>query len=459
MSIKFWTFASATIAVLATPVAQVAAETRSCDAGYVATNRATGAEFVFGEFVARGHCSRNGDRCRELARNLAHDCMRDHWTARWDRTRPAKCRSQNVEGYGFDDLKGAIEAAACHRGWGTSAPVTLRITGHSKGQTGKCRRQTELTDSYRVTPEICASITSRPTAPPSTRRDKAWTIPPSDTRDATSNLRFPADMPSIRYPRGFNGCSSTERQQIRRAWALAHYSTWIADGAMDWMKRNGRYRKAAWEHGLRTSGGFRTINYAARAWFGPMNGESFGEASGTVGKLWSKRFRGKTFTVSCRTNDAGQGAHPCYRRNPGTGRPPGANHLVYGRINFCAGFFAADRDDWSRARTVAHELLHWMTSPSGRAILDTHTHCHGGGRCSTDKGYGREAARHLANYDGGSGIRAKRRRINHRKRALRNNDNYAWFIHDIGRAAHDHGWARNVGLEPLRQFPADGFRW
>lgn len=450
---------SALICLSGTSAFQASAKSRSCEASYVAVNRATGAEFVFGEFVARGQCGSNGNRCRELARNLAHDCMRDHWNERWDRARPAKCRSNNVERYGFDDLKQKIESEACYRAWGTSAPVQMRITANTTGKNKVCRRQRELTDSYEVTPEICAGIKTKPIVPPVTTNNQAWDIPANDTLNATSNLKFPSSMPSINFPNGYKGCSSSEKKKIQRAWALAHYSTWIANEAMGWMKRKGEYRKAAWHHGLRTTGDNRTINYAARAWFGPMNDESFGEAKGTLNKVWNERFRGKSFTVMCRTNDDNKGAHPCYRNDPSTGNSISANHIVLRRVNFCANFFGSDRDDWSRTRTLTHELFHWVTSPKGHAIMDTHTHCHGGGNCSTNKAYGRERSRHLSNYDGGSGSRAKTRRVEHRKRALRNNDNYAWFIYDIGRAAYDHNWAKSVGLVPLNQFPAEGFPW
>ena len=444
-------------AVLATTEAR--SNSRSCDAGYVATNRADGSHFVFGEFVARGECGANGDTCRKKARKLAHDCMKTHWRDRWDRRRPPACRSSDVVEYRFDDLKGAIEAGACHRGWGRTATVTMRIEGHSKGKNDHCRGRSELTSSYEVTPEICAGIDSRPPERPSTSGAEALVIPANTRRDATSGLKFPASMPAIRYPKGFFGCSAGDKTKLRRAWAMAHYMVWTADRAMDWMERKGQYRKRAWDHTFRDPASNEHVNYAPRAWFGPMNDESFGEASGTIEKLWGKRFTGKTFTVMCRKSGS-SGSHPCFTGNPGGNGRPTANHIVYGRVNFCAKFFDDRRTDFTRARTVVHELLHWLSTPRGHAVRDTHTHCHGVSRCTTDKGYGRAASHHLSNYDGGNRGTAnakKRRRVDHRKRALRNNDNYAWFIHDIGRAAYEKSWP--PGLPRLTHFPAPGFRW
>ena len=435
--------------------APLQAKTRSCDAGYVATNTKTGAQFVFGEFVARGSCSGNGDKCRERARSAAKSCMAAHWRERWEGATPAACKTGSVERYNVINLKSTIETNACALGWARDETAEISLAGHTKGQTGACGSRTTHTSSYRVTPEMCAANEARPARPPSGREGQALIIPANDTRDPVSGYDFPASMPKIRYPKGYHGCTAAQKTHLQKTWAMAFYMVWISDMAMDWMKRKGQYRKAAWDHTFRNPATNDYINYAPRAWFGPMNDESFGEARGVIKKLWEKRMTGKTFTVKCRADDRNQGPHPCFASNPGGNGRPGANHIIYGTINFCASAFGGDR--YSGARRVVHELLHWMTSPKGFPILDTHTHCHSGGGCTTDKGYGRAKAHHLSNYDGGSGLLAKRRRVGHRKRALRNNDNYAWFIHDFGRHAWDKNW--DTGLPKLTQFPSAGFRW
>jgi hypothetical protein len=154
------------------------------------------------------------------------------------------------------------------------------------------------------------------------------------------------------------------------------------------------------------------------------------------------------------------GMHPCYMNNPGGDGPPGANHILPGKINFCAGFFDPARTDAERGRGIVHETLHWMRNPAGFALSDAHTHCHGGGNCDTDKAYHREKSLHLSNYDGGiagSEKAKKRRREKHRKLAWRNNDNYAYFIYDLGNAAYTR--QAGDGLPSLTQFPAPGFTW
>ena len=77
-----------------------------------------------------------------------------------------------------------------------------------------------------------------------------------------------------------------------------------------------------------------------------------------------------------------------------------------------------------------------------------------------DKAYSRENAAHLANYDGGSARTSntqKRRRVDYRRRAIRNNDNYAFFTLDIGRFAYS--GTSTKGLPALTEFPAPGFEW
>lgn len=109
---------------------------------------------------------------------------------------------------------------------------------------------------------------------------------------------------------------------------------------------------------------------------------------------------------------------------------------------------------------MVHELLHWLRTKNGTVVGDTHMHCHGIARCTTDKAYGEEDSAHLANYDGGDeGTKnaQKRRRVDHRKRALRNNDNYANFIYYLGRKAYTR--STDYALPVVDQFPTRDFTW
>lgn len=287
---------------------------------------------------------------------------------------------------------------------------------------------------------------------------------PNDTIDPVSGLTFPKSMPKVRYPTGYNGCSADEKKRVQRGWAMAHYMTWVAHQAMDWMAKHDQYRADAWQHGYQLPTKMNEwANYAPRGWFGPYTEGRFDIVNHAIAKLWKDRLLGKTFTVNCRTNDDNKGAHPCYRKNPGTGKNPSANHIVYGTINFCNRAFeggATQEDAYHFARRVIHELVHWLRLKNGHVAGDLHVHCHGALRCSTEKMYGPELSSHLGNYDGGDRGRASaqaRRAADHVNKALRNNDNYAYFIYYIGRLAH--GGSPLPGLPQLKRFPADGFEF
>lgn len=261
--------------------------------------------------------------------------------------------------------------------------------------------------------------------------------------DSVTGQKFPTDMPSIRWPKGFKGCSAGDKRQIKEAWALAHYYMWRSTQLMNYLKQNASRRKTMWVDGYDPSvandrGGYR--NHSPRAWFGPYNSRRFKDVHGAIDKVWHKRFRGKTFTVKCRVKPSNKGAHPCYLKDPSTGNRPSANHIVYGTINFCKSWF--ERDKFSRARTIVHEVFHWLKIPgSAYWVTDLHTHCDKG-RCKTEKMYGRARASHLAHVSGF--------RDGHYKRATRNNDNYAIFIYMLGRRIYE---------GDVTRFPSKSFGW
>jgi hypothetical protein len=260
-------------------------------------------------------------------------------------------------------------------------------------------------------------------------------------REPVTGRRFPQDMPEVRFPSGYQGCSESDKKVIREAWVYAHYHLWRADQVLDWLARNSKWREEAWGHGYNPNAK-EYRNYSPRAWFGPYNGDRFDVVDSAIEKAWG-RIHGKSFKVKCRVKE--NGGHPCYVRNPGGNGRPSANHIVYGTINFCQGFFESfdkKRSVHFRARTVVHEVSHHLLLKNSRGVVkDTHTHCDNG-RCRTEKMYGGAKASHLARVRG----------INegHYKRAIRNNDNYAYFAFFVGRMAYS---------GDLTRFPAEGFNF
>jgi hypothetical protein len=60
---------------------------------------------------------------------------------------------------------------------------------------------------------------------------------------------FPADMPPVRWPEGYDGCSRVDLANIRKAWVFAHYFTWRAYQVMEFIARNDSHRKELWDDG------------------------------------------------------------------------------------------------------------------------------------------------------------------------------------------------------------------
>lgn len=267
-------------------------------------------------------------------------------------------------------------------------------------------------------------------------------------KEPRTGLYFPADMPAIRWP-DFDGCSADDRNEIYEAWALAHFYAWRADQIMQYLSRNSSHRQHLWDYEYINDHGKAPDydNASMRGWFGPYDGKRFGHIRDSVAKVWNERFRGRTFTVKCRNNAGNRGAHPCYRKIPSTGHYPSANHIVYGTINFCSGWF--DERVSLRAKTVVHEIYHWLKVPhSAYWVSDTHDYWIACGRYRTARPLYGELAVYVANF---SGCRDR-----NYERAWRNNDNYALFSYMFGRAVYDGKTVR--GLD-FTQFPGPDFKW
>lgn len=291
----------------------------------------------------------------------------------------------------------------------------------------------------------------RPTKPAPAGKPLALVFSGNSASNRIEGYDFPTDMPAVRWPEGYTNCSASEAQKIRQAWVFAHYYTWRTQQVMEYLVRSESRRSRMWNDGYvaqikDASGNY--VNHSPRGWFGPYDEKRFSRIRASIDKVWDERFRGTTFTVKCRTNDSNTGAHPCYRNNPQTGSQPSANHIVYGTINFCNGWF--DKPVSRRAKTVVHEVFHWLRIPgTGWWVADIHDYW--SGSCLQYRAaralYGERAA-YLAS-DGG----CKDWNYN---RAWRNNDNYALFIYMLGKAIYDR---KAVNGMPMTQFPSSGFKW
>lgn len=253
-------------------------------------------------------------------------------------------------------------------------------------------------------------------------------------KDPVSGLDFPVDMPAINYPE-FIGCNATDKKEVQEAWAYAHFSMWRAYQLINFIA--GRDNKEElWKRGYIASD--KDQNWSPQAWFGSFKDSRFRfqlihEA---INKAWNDRFLGKKydFKVKCREGGSG-GEHPCYIKDSDGSYKYSGNHILLGTINFCPPFFEAKTQPIrTRARTVIHEVFHWL-SAKGLYVSDTHTHSDkGGGICKTktEKMYGFDDAMHLATSEGCWGNNTL-----HREMAARNNDNYAYFIQRLGNAIWD----------------------
>jgi hypothetical protein len=251
--------------------------------------------------------------------------------------------------------------------------------------------------------------------------------PNSPTRELFGDP-YPLDMPDPVIPGYFEGCSESDIAVVKRAWARAHHHAWRAVQVLEWLNVRDD-RAAVWTFGYDPNIGSYAngfTNHVPRAWFGAFEGERFRQALRTYRKVWQERFLGSAFAIKCRMKDKG-GAHPCYTMDVT------ANHIVLGTINFCSGYFDANAWIEDQARIIVHEIFHWTTVPEGHGewITDRHDYwdkCGIGGYHAVQPMYRDKAAYIGANR--GCGER-------NYERAVRNNDNYAFFARELGRRVYD----------------------
>lgn len=253
-------------------------------------------------------------------------------------------------------------------------------------------------------------------------------------KDPVSGLDFPTDMPPINYPE-FIGCNAQDKKEVQEAWAYAHFSMWRAYQLINYIA--GRDDKAdLWKLGYVESD--RDLNWSPRAWFGSFKDSRlrFQLIHEAINKAWNDRFLGKKYSFKAKCREGGSGGeHPCYLKDSNGDYKYSANHIALGTINFCPVFFENKvQPIRTRARTVIHEVFHWLSS-KGLYVSDTHTHSDKNGalcKTKTEKMYGFDDALHLASSNGCWGNDTL-----HREMAARNNDNYAYFIQRLGNAIWD----------------------
>jgi hypothetical protein len=267
-------------------------------------------------------------------------------------------------------------------------------------------------------------------------------------------LEFPADMPPVRWPKGYDGCSRVDVANIRKAWVLAHYLTWRAHQVMEFIARNDSHQKELWDDGYLPNYGNQKdgfTNYAPRAWFGPFDEKRFDRIRESIAKVWEERFLGKTFEVTCRIDDseAIESPHPCYTVDVATGERPSANHWPIWKINFCESYFNNfDARLFSHGKGIVHEVFHWLQIPgTGLFVTDRHNYYQDDQWVTVKPLYGDKAA-HIANNPGKNDWNYSR--------TVLNNDNYALFIYMLGRSVYK---GKTPTSKPFTQFPSTSFKW
>lgn len=108
--------------------------------------------FQFGNFGAQGSCGRSvPNRCRERARDAAHQCMRYHW-ANPARSEGWVCADSAISNYRLSQpyLRGEIKDWIC-RSFRVSR-MSVRVKGVTTGDEG-CPRSTVLQENFSVSCE------------------------------------------------------------------------------------------------------------------------------------------------------------------------------------------------------------------------------------------------------------------------------------------------------------------
>jgi PAN domain len=288
------------------------------------------------------------------------------------------------------------------------------------------------------------SHTGKPVDPES-HRPRHLEFSEASPRHAVAGVPMPADMPPVRMPDRYQNCNRGQIDAIQRAWARGHHDLWRAHQLMQHVDHWSDHRRSLWSHGFvdrRDDPNFGYANWSPRGWFGPYDGKRFAMARRAIAKTWNERFRGRTFHAACRIDENRQGPHPCHVKKSDD---PSANHIVFGKINFCDAFFDGNDNaaEESRARLVVHEIMHWLKIPKSIYwVSDNHDHWK---RCLDYEAI-RPMYGDLAAY---IGLEGGCRDWNH-NRAVRNNDSYAHFANQVG---------RRVRSGQLIKFPAEDFDW
>jgi len=223
----------------------------------------------------------------------------------------------------------------------------------------------------------------------------------------------------------FTGCSSTQRDYLKDAWRRAHEYAWRADRMLQFIKKqNEQERRYLWNLDYQPEVREST---SPRTFFGPWNRERFQNIEDAVQKA-VRRFekRGKALKgikkIRCGqpiAPKANEHIDVCPKKGTGGGQI-GAYHAVAGYLVTCPAFWenannpetnlSYDERLHNSARTLVHEIFHWL-SVDGKYITDSH-----GGQYRKGAGNVSLLARE------------------HYSWAIRNNDNYAWFIANVGLA-------------------------
>lgn len=240
------------------------------------------------------------------------------------------------------------------------------------------------------------------------KKNRSLVFSKNTVKEPNTHLMVPTDMPSVRFPKSFKGCSD-KRKRIEKVWLFAHYFMWRADQVMDWLAAQPlKKRKAAWHKGEPKEKGDMG-NSSPRNWFGPYKQKRFDNVDAAIDKVFTKRFLGRTFKISCK-------AQP--KKDPYMN----ARHDVFGHIVLYDHFFTFGV--FEQARILVHEIYHGLVLHNGTWVRDTHTIC--GKGCKTKKHYGEAAAQELS-WGG---------KERHYRLAIRNNDNHAFFAKNLGVAIY-----------------------
>ena len=240
-------------------------------------------------------------------------------------------------------------------------------------------------------------------------------------RDILMQAIYPPEMPETPMPE-LKGCSNNQEDFLRNSWRRAHFFVWHANEVVSSIQSASEdVRSKLW------------VQSDTRKWFGFYDTDRAEYVDKALDKALARfEMRGKVVkkirTIRCGSPiapKADEHTDVCPAGNPGGKGSPSAYHAPVGVIVTCPSFwdYANDETDYENrlsaaAITLVHETFHWL-SVNGLYIVDYHGD--GVGGLKDDKYYGRDNASHLAE--------------NKPSWAIRNNDNYAIFAHDVGLAA------------------------